>query len=148
MAAKRIKDNKVEKITTIPVKENKISFNFMYLTNKKDYNFDFFNLDKANKLKAYISLHDKMQQLSEITMQDCKARGKISGSENIKYNDFNESFKSILKNIEIVSKDSSLCVIRFNQQNYRLICKTGIIDNDVLYVIGFDFNYSAYNHGS
>lgn len=147
MAAKRIKDNRNTKVNSQPLRENKISFNFMYLTNKKDYNFDFFDKNKTNRLAAYDKLHEKMKELSKITMQQCKERMKISGSESIKYNEFNESFKSILDNTEIVSKDSSLAVIRFFQNKYRVICKTGIIDNNVLYVIGFDFDYSAYNHG-
>lgn len=145
--ALKIKDNKNTKVSLQPQREGKISFNFMYLTNKKDFNFDYFAKDKSNKLIAYSTLHDRMQELSNITMQECKARYKTQGAEAIGYKSFNKGFQSILDNVEIVSKDSSLSVIRFNQNNYRMICKTGIMDNNVLYVIGFDFNYSAYDHG-
>ena len=43
-----------------------------------------------------------------------------------------------------VSNDQKVLVVRFNREKYRMI---GIKEKNVFQVIGFDFNYKAYNHG-
>ncbi len=141
------KQNTPRKVTSKPdVGEQAITFSFRYFTDKKDFSLDYFNGQARDKLKAYEALHEKMAQLSEFTTEQCKQNGKISGCEGIPYVNFNQGFKSIIDNCEIISRDSKMSVFRFGNQNYRLICKTGIKDNNVLYIIGMDWNFSAYPH--
>ncbi len=145
----RLKDkkspDKIEIPKTKPVE--KISFNFKYITSNKTYGLKYFCGDCRNSEKALSELFNKLEELSKITLTDAKANGKIQGCEPLKYSKFNLSFQQIMDNTDIISKDSSLEVFRFCQNNYRLICKPDIIHTNLLYIIGFDFNYSAYNHG-
>ena len=39
-------------------------------------------------------------------------------------------------------------VSRFYQNNYRLLCKSDLNHGNLLHIIAFDFDYSAYSHGS
>ena len=50
-------------------------------------------------------------------------------------------------NIDIISGDSKVVIFQFCNHNYRLICKDDIMHPNLMYVIAFDFDYSAYNHG-
>ncbi|MBR1736421.1 MAG: hypothetical protein IJ736_05325 [Firmicutes bacterium] len=62
----------------------------------------------------------------------------------LEYGCFKESFQGILDGIPIISRDSKLTVYRFGKNNYRIICKH---KDNIMYVIRFDFDYSAYDHG-
>lgn len=150
MAHNKIRDNKKPKDeigkTTIQPLGN-ISFSFKYLTSNKNHSFDYFNSDMRNCYTAYEALVERMRELCCIDMDCAKARGKVSGCEPIPYKRLSSSMKSICDSVEVISKDSSLSVFRFNQNNYRLLCKTDLNHPNLLYIIGFDFNYSAYDHG-
>ena len=80
-------------------------------------------------------------------MNSAKASGKISGCEPIPYKSFSSNMQSILDHIDIVSRDSFLTVFRFGGNDYRLICKTDLQHPNILHVIAFDFDFSAYSHG-
>ncbi len=142
----RIKDKRKEKVCVDHEDEDKILFSFRYMTSKKEYSFDYFKKNKGEKIAVYEAFYEKMKKLSDLTMQECIERGKISGCEAIPFASFSEGFKSILNEIEIVSNDSQLAVFRFYKNDYRLVCKRGITNKNVLYVIGYDFNYTAYGH--
>ena len=132
---------------SIPIKG--VSFNFRYLTDNKNYNFDYFGKKELRKCsEAYSQLYSKLKVLSENDMRCWKQAGKVSVYELIPFNEFSEQFQSILSNVDIVGKDSKIAVFRFGQNDYRIIAKEGINQRDILYIIGFDFDYSAYNHGS
>ena len=45
------------------------------------------------------------------------------------------------------SKDQKVYVFRLNSQNWRMIGIKSEINTDVLHIIGFDFDFTAYNHG-
>ena len=44
------------------------------------------------------------------------------------------------------SKDQKVYVFRLNSQKWRMIGIKSGHNNDVLHIIGFDFNFSAYRH--
>lgn len=150
MANPKIKDKKKSKDTisqsAIQPLSN-ISFSFKYLTSNKEHSFAYFNSDMRNSHTAYEALVQRMQELCNTDMNYAKMIGKISGCEPIPYKRLSPSMQSICDSVEVISKDSSLSVFRFNQNNYRLLCKTDINHPNLLYVIAFDFNYSAYDHG-
>ena len=152
MAKQSIKDSKARKdaivppTTTTPLISN-ISFNFKYLTKNKAHNFAYFNGDMRKSHDAYEALVERMQVLCCIDMNWAKQVGKIAGCEPIPYKALSSSMQMICDGIEIISKDSSLSVFRFSQNDYRLLCKTDLDHSNLLYVVGFDFDYSAYDHG-
>ena len=88
-----------------------------------------------------------MSELSQINTIEALQRGKKSGLEKIPVNQLSKSMQDICKGIDIISNDSKLIVFRFYNHNYRLICKDDIIHPNLMYVIAFDFDYSAYNQG-
>lgn len=124
-----------------------LSFNFKYLTKNSKYNFDYFEKDIRKRHDAYDKLYTRLKELSANNFMFWKQAGKISGCEPIPYDRFNDPFKSVLSNVEIVSPDSQLAVFRFSNNDYRIIGKQGIKEDNVIYIIGFDFNFSAYDHG-
>jgi len=145
----RIKDNKKpDKINSIEEKRMEhISFNLKHLTSNKAFCLKWFGNDFRNREKALSELFARLGDLSTITMNEAKKRGKISGCEPLHYSRFNANFQGVLKGIDILSKDSVLSVFRFCQNDYRMICKTDITYPDLVYILAFDFDYSAYNHG-
>lgn len=57
-------------------------------------------------------------------------------------------FKKCFKNAVNAKPDEKLFLQRFAGQDYRLIMyKSPDIDN-LMYIIGFDFDHTAYDHGS
>lgn len=150
MEERRIKDKKAHKDAIVPPTApaiSNISFNFKYLTNNKEHNFGYFNRDMRKSHDAYKELVSRMQALCCIDMNRAKRDGKIVGCEPIPYRMLSDTMQKICDGIEIISKDSHLSVFRFSQNNYRLLCKSDMNHSNLLYVVGFDFNYSAYEHG-
>jgi hypothetical protein len=143
-----VKDSKsTDKVSKDKIEEiHSISFCFQYQTKNKSYCFKYFN-KASDSYKAYSYFFEKLCELSTIDMNEAKTRGKISGCEPIPYKNFSKSFKKILAGTQVISKDSVLSVFRFCQNDYRLICKTDINHSNLLHVIGFDFDFSAYSHG-
>ena len=145
----KLKDKKAPDI--IDTKQIKplphISFNLKYLTTNKSYCFKTLKGDVRKSEKAFSELFVKLCNISELTLDDAKARGKIQGCEPIPYFQFSKSFQQVMDGIDVISKDSTLSVFRFCQNDYRIICKTDVQHSNLLYIIGFDFDYSAYDHG-
>lgn len=146
----RIKDKKQKdkvsgkpQITPVP----KICFGFKYLTTNSHYNFDIFAKDKSKKCLAYEELISKMQFLSQINVAESAMLGKELGSESFPVSQFSKSIQEICKGVDIISGDSKLVVFRFCHKDYRLICKNDIMHANLMHVIAFDFDYSAYDHG-
>lgn len=119
------------------------AFSFRYLTKKKKFNFDFFRGRQEEGNKMFRSLSNKMKELSEKSYTYWNGIGKEQGGiETISF------WQCKLKPYDLtLPPDETIIVIRFCQQKYRLLgvkldkCPT-------LHIIGFDFDYSAYNHGS
>lgn len=141
---KKVKDKKIRDVIETPTKENKIFhpvFCFKYITENKNFNFDYFS-DSKSREKVCKLLCDKLISISNYTWLEFYNLGKKSGLETIPYRDF----KFRVSKIDI-SKDDKLISIRFGNQDYRLIGKKSEINDCVFHILGFDFNYSAYPHG-
>lgn len=144
-----IKDkSKVDKVsvksqvTRVP----KICFGFEHLTTNSSYNFDYFAKDKSKKCIAYDELIIRLQELSQIDVVEARKRGKKLGFEKFSLKHFSKSIQQICSGIDIISSDSSLVVFQFCNHDFRLICKDDIMHPNLMYVIAFDFDFSAYNH--
>lgn len=123
----------------------KIIFDLGYMTENKKYSFRCFR-DSKEELEAYRYFHEKIKKLSKKRIIDIINYTKVQGFEKLSYSMFNENFKTILDNSGIVSKDSRLTIFRFAQNDYRIICKEDIYQSNIMHIVGFDFDYSAYKH--
>ncbi len=115
-------------------------FCFRYLTKNKGYNFNYFKNTKEIKEAKSIIL-DKLIEIQSKTWLQLHQENKRVGIEILSYKilDFSPN------NFEI-SKDQNMYVFRLNSQRWRMIGIKSEINTDVLHIIGFDFNYSAYKH--
>lgn len=146
--AKRLKKSKLKKKMSLnDVKRKRGSdceqypaFSFRYLTKTKEHNFDYFEHEKSNEV--FRTLLQRLKEISKESYTYWNNLGKHKGIEMIDYWQCNIN-PCDLK----LSPDDKIIVFRFYHQNYRILgirlesCPT-------LHIIGFDFNYSAYNHGS
>ena len=129
------------------VEENFISVSFRYLSNNRSRNFEFFG-DKRwrEKTRALEQFFSFLQRLTGKHRLDVMKLSKDvdCGFENLPFSAVNCTPSGYNP-----SADKSISVFRFgdngNEGNYRLI---GFFENNspVLYIIGFDFDYSAYQH--
>lgn len=125
-----------------------IMFSFRYLTSNKHYNFNYFdNKDIKRCNSAYESFLNLMQALCQTNISEVRMVNKTRGAETIACNQFNSSIQTFLKTLGFIEASSKLIIIRFHSQDYRLICKSDPTHNNLLYILAFDFDYSAYNHG-
>lgn len=134
-----IKDNKKESIRVNSSKKDYPAICIKYLTNKKKYNFNYFKKNFRNKCEAYDELFKKIIQIQNMKWVEFANSGKSLGIEYIPIKILKIEIHEDLKNYE------KFISIRFKEQDYRILA---IKNNDYLHIIGFDLDYSAYNHGS
>lgn len=116
------------------------AISFRYLTTNKKYNFEY-HKDQKELSEMMLSLSERIVELTTQSYSYWLGLNKYKGCEILDFWQFN-SMKP--KGIEL-SNDEKVYVFRFNQQNYRL-CGVRVDKCPTLYIIGMDFNYSAYNH--
>lgn len=136
---KKIENKKINISSSNISKEYPI-FCFKYLTTNKRYNFEHFsNVQEQLKNKSIIL--DETIRLQQKTWMEWGLENKKTGFESIYVNQLN--FKP--KNLNL-SNDTKAIVFRINSQNWRIIRIRSEYFKSVLHVIGFDFDFSAYNH--
>ena len=120
-----------------------IGFSFKHLTTNSDYNFSYFSKSKNECLKSKASLYDRIEEITKSPWIHWHNLSKFNGgietlpASSIKFRPDKYVF----------SDGDKVIVFRFNSDKCRIIgFKTESSSN--YYVIGFDFDYSAYNHGS
>ena len=141
-----------------PKKSNKISkpvssigggcpqtpaFSFAHMTTNKSYTLDNFKDESIRRVTA----GNILNRLIEICQKDWKhwfSLSKESGAETISYNQV-----SITPSGKALTPDVKLIVFRLKGhagKNARMI---GFREEacPIFYVIGFDFDFSAYDHG-
>lgn len=124
----------------------KMCFGFSHVTENNNFGLKGFSgTDK--KADAYEDLLYKLKDWSSINAYDARMRGKKLGLERIPYAQLSKPMQSICDNTNIVSKDSTVCVFQFYNHLYRLICKEDINHSNLMHIIAFDLDFSAYNHG-
>ena len=129
-----------------PLIVDHILFSFKYITKNKKHSFNYFCTDMRKAHKAYEALFQKMNKISIITMTQLLGLRKDSGVETLSYSRFNSSMQEILGKIPNITSDSKFMVFRFCNGCYRMICKPDETYQNILHIIGFDFDYSAYTH--
>ncbi len=138
----KIKKSNLEQIKRGANCEQYPAFSFQHMTMNHKYNFNYFSkkmLHDEQKVKS--ALINKLIEISSNTWLGISGQGKKWGFETIPQSEINFSPENYT-----MSKDSKYCVFQFNNHNMRII---GIKKDlcPIYYIIGFDFDFSAYNHG-
>ena len=121
------------------------SFSFIHLTKNKDYNFEYFSSKMRKNLEVkQADLTKKLIEISQQTWETWYNLRKEKGVETLNYNQIHFS----PNNLEL-SPDEKIIVFRFSSGSCRMLGIKGKVCSTcaTYYIIGFDFNYTAYNHG-
>lgn len=120
------------------------AFSFRYLTTNKTHNFDYFSTSQAHeKSNALSELSKRILEITSQTWLYWGALGKKNGHETMQYSSLNFTGYGLP---EKFTDDEKVYIFQFNNHSYRIIgvkldyCPT-------IFVIGFDFNFGAYDHG-
>ena len=120
-----------------------LAFSFAHVTEKKNFNFSHFKSDARKENDARRGLDELLQELSRHSMLQLRDRGKeaFGGFEKLPRGRvrFNPSWN--------LPEDENVYIFRFKSGGYRMLCVKDK-KREVLYIIGFDFDHSAYDHGS
>ena len=137
----KIKKFTQQKTFVTQTKRSHISLSWQYMTSNKKFTLDYFADDVRSKSQAMEGIFELIHEISSHDWTEILSRRKKSfgGCESIwaKQIKFSPSGYTL-------SDDEKIFVFRFKHK-FRLL---GIQDKDILYVIGYDFDHSAYNHGS
>jgi hypothetical protein len=130
----REQKNSIKKVQRESKCKNVVAFSFHYVTTNNKY-----SLDNLNEYTT-VALVDKLKFMTRHGWLKLGSMGKSQGFELIASASVN-----IRPSELYLEKDSKLHVIRFNEQNYRLI---GYRPNgcDVLHNIGIEYDFSLYKH--
>lgn len=113
-------------------------FSFKHITTNKKYNINYFNKVR-DKAKAYGALFYIMDVFQNRSWLESMNLDKKNGFETISYKELKFNPKSF-----DLARDDKLLIVRFKRDKYRMI---GMKEDNIFHVFGFDFNYSAYDHG-
>lgn len=126
-------------------KSDTIKFSWQYLTTNKTHNFERFKGEWRQELSARQELSDLVRDLCSSTWTQALLRRKNEkhGAETLSMDDLR-----FAANGYQFSNDQKVIVFGLgSNSSYRLLGIKGD-ESNVLYVIGYDFDFSAYNHGS
>ena len=125
-----------------------ILISFRYSVKNKKYTIDSKTRakDKCNEVTEV--LFKRLEEISQTTWENLMNKPKEVGYEMISIGSLDINMDSLKKELNL-SDDSKVIVFRFGkQQKYRLL---GVKSKEcafMMYVVGYDWNYNAYNHGS
>lgn len=125
----------------------KILLSFKYSIKNKNYTIKKVveARDKCNKIMK--NLFQKYEEISNLTWKELQNRPKETGYEMIPISRFYIKLDNIKDDLNL-SEDSKIIVFRFHNQDYRLLGVRSQECSSILYIIGYDWDYSAYDHGS
>ena len=123
-------------------RDMRVAFNLSFVTKQKKYNF---SSPKCTKeIKA--NLLDKMTNLSLQDKVSVLARGKYGGVESMKTPaKLKLRVHDIFKATRQEDCDNAYWVFRFASEKCRVV---GMFNDNIFYVLGIDYDFSLYDHGS
>lgn len=123
-----------------------LRFSFRYITSNKHYNFSYFS-DMRIKLEAENAFINRLIELSSNDWIHWSGQGKKTGFEALPFDDDMQKKFTTYDWTQGSRKQTYVFRFKAGSSDYRII---GIKENSdpTLYIIGFDFDHSAYNHGS
>lgn len=126
---------------------NHIVLSFKYSIKSKKYTTEKITKSKEKCNKSIQNLFERLEEISNLTWLDLQNKPKETGYEMIPISNFNISFDNIKRPLSL-SEDSKIIVFRFNNQKSRILGVRSQECNSILYIIGYDWDFSAYNHGN
>jgi len=134
-------NNRISQNQAVQSKDDRIGFSFVYLTTNTDHNFLYFKKNKSECYKVKAALYDRIEEITKEPWLYWYGQSKFNGIETIPAKEI--KFKP--SGYEFSDGDKVI-VFRFNGDKGRII-GVKLDSSPFYYVIGFDFDYSAYNHG-
>jgi hypothetical protein len=138
----KLKKQKTDSSSTPAGSSSNISFSFQSVTGKQKHNLHFF--DEKNGTEQIQKLFENLQDWSSQTWNALAARSKRNGFETIPLSEFKEDISDQAG--FPVSKDTKILIFRFG--DCRLACLKEEGNTPLLSVLGFDWDFSLYDHGS
>ncbi|MBF0579669.1 hypothetical protein IM774_07750 [Erysipelotrichaceae bacterium RD49] len=144
----KVKANGDGKEPTCNVPDTAIFFSFQYVTSNNKYNFKY--IDKNRDKKIDSDLFEALQMWSSETWKTLYEKPKKHGGiETIPYSSFSHRIANNIPPDKKVSQDTKFVVFRFGpSDSYRMIGYKSNRCRQAMHIIGFDFDYSLYDHGS
>lgn len=126
------------------IQNEALYFNFRYLTSNKKHNFEALKNNADLQAKAYKKLTDQFVSWSQSSWKELSNKGKRNGGfEMMCVSDMKGSITDKVQ--EKIAADTKLHVFRFG--DYRLVGLKGRRCAAVLHIVGFDWDFSLYDHG-
>ena len=126
---------------------NHIALSFKYSVKNKKYKIEKVTGAKDKCNKTIKNLFEKLEEISKLTLKELQNRPKETGYETIPISQFKVNLENIKEELKLAG-DSKIISIRFDNQNARILAVQSQECSSMLYIIGYDWDYSAYNHGS
>lgn len=126
---------------------NHIVLSFKYSVKNKNYTIEKQTSEKNKCNKMMQKLFEKLEEISKLTWKELQNKPRETGYEMIPISEFNVNLNDIKENLKL-SDDSKIIVFRFNNQKCRILGIPSTECNSILYIIGYDWDFSAYNHGN
>lgn len=146
-----VKSNKKKPIVTgnvfnkksCKVPESSVFFNFQYITTDDNY-----NLSRRLEKPVCKDLISALHKFSQSSWEELKKKGKNSGGfEMLEYGMMSPSIANKIKN-KLLTNDTKLYVFRFGGKKYRMIGYKSNSCKAAMHILGFDIDFSLYNHGN
>ena len=127
--------------------DNNIILSFKYSVKTKDYTIEKITRKSKEKCNDIIyELQEKFRELSNMRLLDFQNKPKSTGYEMLPLYELNISIDEEMKRELDLANDSKIIVFRFYKQKCRLLLVHSKKCPSLLYVIGYDWDYSAYKH--
>ena len=126
---------------------NHIILSFKYSVKNKNYTIEKKTKAKEKCNKIIQNLFERLEEISKLTWEESQNRPREAGYEMIPIHEFKINLDNIKKDL-ILSDDSKIIVFRFNNQKCRILGVRSQECSSILYIIGYDWDYSAYDHGN
>lgn len=146
MSPKKIKKQADNNTIHYPSKQKEIDypiFCFKHITTNSKYNIGYFRNKMRDKERAYSAF---FHLISDIQTHSWRELGNLNKKNRGSFETlYYHQLKFCPRELEI-AKDDKVLVFRFKRDKYRMI---GFKSNDLknlIHIIGFDFDFSAYNH--
>lgn len=127
--------------------DDNIILSFKYSVNSKEYTIEKITKKTKEKSNAIMyELYEKFKELSNVKLVDFQNKPKSVGYEMLPVCELNVVIDERTKKELELTNDSKIIVFRFNKQKCRMLLVQSKKCPSLLYVIGYDWNFSAYKH--
>lgn len=125
-----------------------LTFSFAWMTHNKRYSLQEAKKFKGNAAPILESLFELLVTLSQENWNDLDHLSKYQGGyEQLPVSELKDSILDAVPE-ETVRSTIALDVFRFGKEKARLIALSTPDKPDLLYIVGFDLDFSLYHHGS